>query len=111
MVLLVSFFVLMALHIPVTFSLLLSTLASALVRGTKLTVMIRMMLDGVNNFSLLAIPFFILMGEIMSAGKISDKIIDLANLVVGRFRGNVDRRPDHAPCANDRSRYVLSCDV
>lgn len=88
-VLLVSFFVLMALHIPVTFSLLLSTLASALVRGTKLTVMIRMMLDGVNNFSLLAIPFFILMGEIMSAGKISDKIIDLANLVVGRFRGGL----------------------
>ncbi|MFR8177000.1 MAG: TRAP transporter large permease subunit [Christensenellales bacterium] len=47
------------------------------------------MVDGVNNFSLLSIPFFILMGEIMGAGGISDKIIDLANLAVGRFRGGL----------------------
>jgi TRAP-type C4-dicarboxylate transport system permease large subunit len=89
LVLLLGFVVLMLLHVPVTFSLLLATLGSALVNGTKLTVMIRMMLDGVNNFSLLAIPFFILMGEIMGAGKISDKIVDLANLIVGRFRGGL----------------------
>jgi TRAP-type C4-dicarboxylate transport system permease large subunit len=79
----------MFLKVPVTFALLLSTLGSALINGTKLTVMVRMMIDGVNNFTLLAIPFFILMGEIMSAGKVSDKIIDLANLLVGRFKGGL----------------------
>ncbi|PKL13927.1 MAG: hypothetical protein CVV52_03945 [Spirochaetae bacterium HGW-Spirochaetae-8] len=88
-VLLGGFFILMFLKVPVTFALLLSTLGSALINGTKLTVMVRMMIDGVNNFTLLAIPFFILMGEIMSAGKVSDKIIDLANLLVGRFKGGL----------------------
>lgn len=88
-VLLGGFFVLMFLRVPVTFALLISTLASAFISGTNFTVMIRMMIDGVNNFTLLAIPFFILMGEIMSAGKVSDKIIDLANLVVGRFKGGL----------------------
>lgn len=88
-VLLGGFFVLMFLKVPVTFALLISTLCSAFISGTNFTVMVRMMIDGVNNFTLLAIPFFILMGEIMSAGKVSDKIIDLANLVVGRFKGGL----------------------
>ncbi|MHC1692497.1 MAG: TRAP transporter large permease [Sphaerochaetaceae bacterium] len=88
-VLLGGFLFLMFLKVPVTFALLISTLGSALVNGTKLTVMVRMMIDGVNNFSLLAIPFFILMGEIMSAGKVSDKIIDMANLLVGRYKGGL----------------------
>ncbi|MCR5760536.1 MAG: TRAP transporter large permease [Sphaerochaetaceae bacterium] len=88
-VLIGGFFLLMFLKIPVTFSLLLSTCAAALIEGTNLTTLIRMMIDGVNNISLLSIPFFILMGEIMSVGEISDKIVALANLVVGRFRGGL----------------------
>jgi tripartite ATP-independent transporter DctM subunit len=88
-VLLGGFVVLMCLRVPISFALLLSTLASALVGGTNLTTMIRQMVDGVSNFSLLAIPFFILMGEIMGAGGISEKIVDLANLLVGRFRGGL----------------------
>lgn len=84
-----GFAVLMLLRVPVTFSLLLATLASALVNGTNLSVMVRQMIDGVNSFSLLAIPFFILMGEFMAAGNISEKIVDAANLLVGRFRGGL----------------------
>ena len=88
-VLIGGFFVLMFIKVPVTFALLLSTCASALIEGTKLTTLVRMMIDGVNNISLLSIPFFILMGEIMSVGEISDKIVDLANLLVGRFKGGL----------------------
>lgn len=88
-VLIGGFFVLMILKVPVTFALLLSTCAAALIEGTNLTTLVRMMIDGVNNISLLSIPFFILMGEIMSVGGISDKIVSLANLVVGRFRGGL----------------------
>ena len=84
-----SFVILMALRVPITFCLLFATLASAEANGTRLSVMVRQLLDGVNNFSLLAIPFFILMGEFMGAGGISDKIIDFTNLVVGRFRGGL----------------------
>ena len=89
-VLLAGFIGLMLLKVPVTFSMLIASFASALfVPGTNPTTMIRMMLDGVNNFTMLAIPFFIVMGEIMAVGEISDKIVDLANLIVGRFRGGL----------------------
>jgi len=88
-VLLGGFVVLMALRVPISFALLLSTLGSALVSGTNLTAMVNQMVSGVSSYALLAIPFFILMGEIMSAGGISEKIVDFANLLVGRFRGGL----------------------
>ena len=89
-VLIGGFFVLMAFKVPVTFSMLISSVLSILmVPGANPTTMIRQMFDGVGNFTMLAIPFFIVMGEIMAAGQISDKIVDLANLVVGRFRGGL----------------------
>jgi TRAP-type C4-dicarboxylate transport system permease large subunit len=88
-VLIGGFFLLMAFKVPVTFSMLIATICSAFIHGTNPTTMVRMMLDGVNNFTMLAIPFFIVMGEIMAAGQISDKIVDLANLAVGRFRGGL----------------------
>ena len=89
-VLLGGFFLLMAFKIPVTFSMLIASIcAGFFIPGTNPTTMVRMMLDGVNNLSMLAIPFFIVMGEIMAAGEISDKIVDLANLAVGRFRGGL----------------------
>lgn len=47
------------------------------------------MVKGIDNFTLLAIPFFIAMGEIMSEGGISNKIVDFANLLVGGFRGGL----------------------
>jgi tripartite ATP-independent transporter DctM subunit len=47
------------------------------------------MVKGIDNFTLLAIPFFIAMGEIMGEGDISTKIVDFANLLVGRFRGGL----------------------
>ena len=88
-ILLAGFFILMFLRIPVTFSLLIATLASALVSGTNLSVMVNSMVLGANNVQLLAIPFFIIMGDIMAAGGMSDKIVALANLAVGRFRGGL----------------------
>ena len=89
LVLLGAFFVVMMLSVPITFSLLLSTLGSALISGTNLSVMVRQMVDGADNFALLAIPFFILMGEIMAEGGMSDKIVEFAKLAVGRFRGGL----------------------
>ena len=89
LVLLGGFVVLMCLRVPISFALLLSTLGSALVSGTNLTAMINQMVSGVSSYALLAIPFFILMGEIMGAGGISEKIVDFANLMVGRFRGGL----------------------
>lgn len=84
-----GFAVLMLLKVPISFAMLVATLGSAAVMGTNFSVMIRQLMDGANNFSLLSIPFFIVMGEFMSAGGISEKIVALANLAVGRFRGGL----------------------
>ncbi|MDO5377499.1 MAG: TRAP transporter large permease [Clostridia bacterium] len=89
LVLIGGFILLMLFKIPVSFAMLMATLGSAMVTGTNFSVIVRQMVDGANNFSLLSIPFFIVMGEFMSAGGISEKIVNLANLAVGRFRGGL----------------------
>ena len=88
-VLIGGFALLMLLRVPVSFAMLASTLGEAMITGTNFSVMVRQMMDGANNFSLLSIPFFIVMGEFMGAGGISEKIVALANLAVGRFRGGL----------------------
>ncbi len=88
-ILIAGFFFLMLLRVPITFALLIATLGSALVGGTNLSVMVNSMVTGANSFALLAIPFFILMGEIMAEGGMSEKIVALANMAVGRFRGGL----------------------
>ncbi|NLF29156.1 MAG: TRAP transporter large permease [Clostridiales bacterium] len=89
LVLIGGFFLLLFFKVPVSFAMLLATLASAAVYGINFSDIVNQMVAGVKSFSLLAIPFFILMGEFMGAGGISDKIVDFANLLVGRFRGGL----------------------
>lgn len=84
-----SFVILMLIRIPIAFALMLSSVLSALVAGQGLSTLVQQMVKGIDNFTLLAIPFFIAMGEIMGEGGISEKIVDLANLLVGRFRGGL----------------------
>jgi len=87
---LVGLFVfLVIIKFPIAFSLALSAFASALYMRVPLSAVTQSMVAGVNSFSLLAIPFFILAGEIMSAGGISDRIVSLANVLVGRIRGGL----------------------
>ena len=88
-VLIGGFALLLVCRIPISFAMLLATLGSAQITGTNFSVLVRQMVDGANSFSLLSIPFFIVMGEFMSAGGISEKIVNLANLAVGRFRGGL----------------------
>lgn len=44
---------------------------------------------GLNSFSLMAVPFFILMGDIMSAGGTTDRLVNLANALVGRMQPGI----------------------
>ncbi len=50
---------------------------------------VQRMVQGVNVFSLLAIPFFILAGEMMGTGGISRRLIEFSNLLIGRVRGGL----------------------
>jgi tripartite ATP-independent transporter DctM subunit len=48
-----------------------------------------LMVKGVNSFSLLAIPFFIIAGEMIGQGGIARRLVDFANVIVGRMRGGL----------------------
>ena len=89
LVLIGGFFLLLLLKVPVSFAMLLATLGSAWISGINFSDIVNQMVAGIKSFGLLAIPFFILMGEFMSAGGISDKIVDFTNLLVGRFQGGL----------------------
>jgi len=88
-ILLGSFALLLILKVPITFALAASSIFTAIYLKIPLMAIIQQMVQGVNSFSLLAIPFFIISGEIMGEGGISQRLINFANLIVGRFRGGL----------------------
>lgn len=88
-ILLGSFGVLLVLKVPITFSLAASSILTAFFLDIPMMAIVQRMVQGVKVFSLLAIPFFILAGEIMSRGGISRRLIQFSNLIVGRVRGGL----------------------
>jgi tripartite ATP-independent transporter DctM subunit len=83
------FAVLILIKFPIAFALAFSAFATAAYKGISLGAITQKMVSGVDSFSLLAIPFFILAGEIMGAGGISDRLVKLADVFVGRMRGGL----------------------
>ena len=82
-----SFVFFILIKMPVTFALAVSSCITLVYCHIPLMAFIQQMGKSINSFSLMAIPFFILSGEIMGAGGISDRLLKAANAVVGRFRG------------------------
>ncbi len=80
----------MALGIPIAFALLISGIAIMFALGNFDTqILASNLIQGADNFPLMAIPFFILAGELMNAGGISKRIIDFAMACVGHVRGGL----------------------
>jgi len=88
-ILVVSFGLLMVLRTPIAISIGIATVATTLYLGIPLQVVAQNMVRGLNVFALLAVPFFILAGEIMGAGGISDRLIAMSNAIVGWMRGGL----------------------
>lgn len=84
-----GFGLLTILRVPITYSLAVSSIVTAFYLNIPLMAIVQQMVQGVRSFSLLAIPFFILAGEIMGQGGIAEKLIQLANVIVGRVRGGL----------------------
>lgn len=83
------FLALIIVRVPVPIALIASTALSMIYLDIPLLTMVQQMAKSINSFSLMAVPFFILAGEIMGAGGISDKMVEFANAIVGRFRGGL----------------------
>jgi tripartite ATP-independent transporter DctM subunit len=82
-------FFLIAIGVPVAFSLGLAALFTLLYDGLPAMVAFQRMTAGMNIFALLAIPFFIYAGELMLYGGIAERLVRLANALVGHIRGGL----------------------
>ena len=88
-ILTISFLVFLVLGVPVSFALGLSCILTYLYEGLPAATAIQSMVSGINAFSFLAVPFFILSGELMLHGGIADRILRFAQATVGHFRGGL----------------------
>jgi tripartite ATP-independent transporter DctM subunit len=80
----------MALGTPIAFALLVCALALMVAQGQMdATILSQKLLEGADSFPLLAIPFFMLAGELMNAGGISKRIVAFALAWVGHIRGGL----------------------
>ncbi|GGC83856.1 dehydroascorbate transporter [Thalassobacillus devorans] len=85
-----SLFGSLAIGVPIAFALILSGVVLMIVMGTfDSQIVAQNLISGANNFSLMAIPFFILAGELMNAGGISKRIVEFAMSMVGHIRGGL----------------------
>jgi tripartite ATP-independent transporter DctM subunit len=89
LILLGSFFGLMLIGVPIAYSLGLGALAGALWIDIPLDAVMIQLAAGVNKFSLLAIPFFVLAGAIMAEGGMARRLVAFAGVLVGFIRGGL----------------------
>lgn len=89
LVLLGSFFVLMMLGVPIAYALGMASLVGAMYIDLPLDAVMIQIASGVNKFSLLAIPFFVLAGALMAEGGMARRLVEFASVFVGFLRGGL----------------------
>ena len=89
LVLIGSLFALIVLGMPIAYALGVASLVTALFIGIPLEAVLLKVSDGVDDFALLAIPFFVLAGAIMGEGGMAWRLVAFANIFVGFLRGGL----------------------
>ncbi|HEX2479526.1 MAG TPA: TRAP transporter large permease subunit, partial [Geminicoccaceae bacterium] len=84
-----SMTLLLVLGVPISFALVLCSLLVIWVADLPLVVAVQQMFTGINAFTLLALPFFFLAGNVMTDGGISERLVKLAMALVGHLRGGL----------------------
>ncbi len=92
LILILIFVLLLSIRVPIAFSIGVATLATILLSVDSIpaiTTLAQRMATGLDSFTLLAIPFFILAGQLMNQGGIAKKLIDFAKVLVGMLPGGL----------------------
>ena len=89
LILMITFFALIFFGFHISYSMMASAAVTILYLGLSPTQVVNTMVDGIDGFTFLAIPFFILSGDIMAHGGISDRLILLADALIGWMRGGL----------------------
>lgn len=85
----IGFMVLALFGMPIAFALGFTALIAVLASGIDLSMIPGRMMHSVNSFPLMAIPLFMVAGELMTKAGIVERLIELANSIVGRVRGGL----------------------
>ena len=86
LILVVMFILLLALNVPIAVSIAMASFVAILASGADPTIVVASkMVNGVNSFALLAIPFFILSGHLMGKGGMARRLIDFAAATLVRI--------------------------
>ncbi|WP_036609674.1 TRAP transporter large permease [Oribacterium sp. P6A1] len=85
----ISFFVLLAIGVPIAFTVGLSAMAYFLSGQVPMQIVVQKMVSSTQSFSLLAVPFFVLAGNLMNETGITSRLIKFCNLVTGHMRGGL----------------------
>lgn len=88
-IMLMIFIFFMFFGFPIAFSMLLSSIIYIFMTGNDFFTIVHRMLTGINSFVLMAIPFFILAGELMVYSGTGEKLLNFTNVLIGRFRGGL----------------------
>ena len=80
---------LIALRVPVSISIGIASVVALIMGDFPLSVLPRLMVDGLDQFALLAVPFFVLAGNLMNASGVTERIFDFARAVFGPIRGGL----------------------
>lgn len=84
-----TFLVLLLLGVPIAFSLGIASLTYLLLEGISLTIVPQRMYAGIDTFVLLCIPGFVLAGNLMNVGNITEHIVRFCNALMGHIRGGL----------------------
>jgi len=84
-----SFFLLLLIGVPVGLAVGLSALLIFVVSGIPLQMVPQTFFEGSSSYALVAVPFFILAGDILARGCISERILAIAEATIGRIRGGL----------------------
>lgn len=89
-VLFLSFIGLCLIRVPIAFAMFISSTLAIIFEGNvPLTIVVQRMWVGLNNFPLLAVPFFMVVGQLMNEAGISRRLVDFSDSLVGHLRGGL----------------------
>jgi len=85
----VLFFALLLIGVPIYMSMLVPSILYLVINDMSLLMLAQKCMNGLNSFTLIAIPFFIMAAQVMNSGSVTNRIFDFCRSLVGHFKGGL----------------------
>ncbi len=85
----ITFFIFLLLGVPVAIAIGIASIVALVTQDMPLVIITQRMFAGTDSFPLVAVPFFILSGDLLAKGKVSEKLVDFADSIFGALRGGL----------------------